>query len=73
MLLTLIQPTAGTIEIFGMDIRKHREEILRQVGAVIERPDLYKYLSALENLRLFARLSGSETIYRSVDVATSKE
>jgi ABC-type multidrug transport system ATPase subunit len=58
MLLTLIQPTAGTIEIFGMDIRKHREEILRQVGAVIERPDLYKYLSALENLRLFARLSG---------------
>ncbi|MBO9632888.1 MAG: ABC transporter ATP-binding protein [Chitinophagaceae bacterium] len=58
MLLTLIQPTAGTIEIFGMDIRKHREEILRQVGAVIERPDLYKYLSALENLRLFAKLSG---------------
>lgn len=58
MLLTLIQPTAGTIEIFGMDIRKHREEILRQIGAVIERPDLYKYLSALENLRLFAKLSG---------------
>lgn len=58
MLLTLIQPTAGAIEIFGMDIRKHREEILRQVGAVIERPDLYKYLSALENLRLFAKLSG---------------
>jgi ABC-2 type transport system ATP-binding protein len=48
MLLTLIQPTAGTIEIFGMDIRKHREEILRQVGAVIERPDLYKYLSGLK-------------------------
>lgn len=58
MLLTLIQPTAGTIEIFGMDIRKHREEILRQVGAVIERPDLYKYLSAIENLNLFAKLSG---------------
>ena len=58
MLLTLIQPTAGSIEIFGMDVHKHRGEILRQVGAVIERPDLYKYLTALENLRLFARLSG---------------
>ncbi|NML20506.1 ABC transporter ATP-binding protein [Pseudoflavitalea sp. G-6-1-2] len=58
MLLSLIQPTEGTIEIFGMDLRKHRSEILRQVGAVIERPDLYKYLTALENLQLFAKLSG---------------
>lgn len=58
MLLTLISPTAGDIEIFGMDIRKHRKEILRQVGAIIERPDLYKYLSGLENLKLFAAMSG---------------
>jgi len=58
MLLTLIQPTAGDIEIFGMDLRTHRREILRKVGAVIERPDLYKYLSAYENLSLFARMSG---------------
>lgn len=58
MLLTLISPTAGDIEIFGLDIRKHRKEILRQVGAIIERPDLYKYLSGLENLKLFAAMSG---------------
>jgi len=31
---------------------------LRNVGAVIEKPDVYKYLSAYENLELFARLSG---------------
>jgi ABC-2 type transport system ATP-binding protein len=41
-----------------MDLNKHRKEILQQVGAVIERPDLYKYLSAYENLSLFARMSG---------------
>jgi ABC-type multidrug transport system ATPase subunit len=58
MLLTLIAPTAGEIKIFGMDLRTHRREILRKVGAVIERPDLYKYLTAYENLSLFARMSG---------------
>ena len=58
MLLTLISPTAGEIRIFGMDLRTHRRDILRRVGAVIERPDLYKYLTAWENLSLFARMSG---------------
>jgi ABC-2 type transport system ATP-binding protein len=58
MLLTLIEPTNGKIEIFGSDLFRHRNEILRQVGAIIEKPDLYKYLTALENLSIFARLSG---------------
>ncbi|NCI48873.1 ABC transporter ATP-binding protein [Sediminibacterium roseum] len=58
MLLTLIKPTQGTVEIFGKELSKHRNEILREVGAVIEKPDVYKYLSAYENLKLFARLSG---------------
>jgi len=58
MLLTLISPSEGEIELFGMNLRSHRKEILRQVGAVIERPDLYKYLSAYENLLLFAKMSG---------------
>jgi ABC-type multidrug transport system ATPase subunit len=42
----------------GQPLNTHRNEILRQVGAVIEKPDLYKYLSGYENLSLFARLSG---------------
>jgi ABC-type multidrug transport system ATPase subunit len=58
MLLTLVRPTTGNIEIFGLDLHKERIKILRQVGAVIEKPDLYKYLSAYENLSLFARMSG---------------
>lgn len=58
MLLTLVKPTDGEINIFGMDLYKHRKEILRQTGAIIERPDLYKYLSARENLRIFSRISG---------------
>ncbi len=58
MMLTLIAPTSGSIELFGMNLKTHRNEILKQVGAVIEKPDVYKYLSAYENLKLFAKLSG---------------
>jgi ABC-type multidrug transport system ATPase subunit len=58
MLLTLITPSSGEIELFGYNLKTHRKEILNQVGAVIERPDLYKYLTAYENLLLFARMSG---------------
>ncbi|MFN8289278.1 MAG: ABC transporter ATP-binding protein [Chitinophagaceae bacterium] len=58
MLLTLIEPTSGEIEIFGLNLRKHRKEILRKTGAIIERPDLYKYLTALENISILSRLSG---------------
>ena len=58
MLLTLVTPTSGRIEIFGMDLRRQRQAVLRQIGAVIEKPDLYKYLTGAENLKLFARMSG---------------
>ena len=58
MLLTLITPTEGNMELFGLPLQSHRKEILQQIGAVIEKPDVYKYLSAYENLKLFARLSG---------------
>ncbi len=58
MLLTLVEPGSGEIEIFGMDLKKKRREILRQTGAIIEKPDLYKYLTATENIRIFSRLSG---------------
>lgn len=58
MMLTLIRPTAGDINFFGQSVFSHRNMILKQVGAVIERPDLYKFLSAYDNLNIFARLSG---------------
>jgi ABC-type multidrug transport system ATPase subunit len=56
MLLSLIHPTEGHIEIFGKSLSEHRSAILEQVGAVIERPDLYPYLTAKEHLTLFAKL-----------------
>lgn len=58
MLLTLIRPSSGSIRMFGMDLSRHRSDILARVGAVIEKPDLYGYLTGRENLRILARLSG---------------
>jgi ABC-type multidrug transport system ATPase subunit len=58
MLLSLVAPSEGEINIFGKNLDTHRSEILRRVGAVIEKPDLYKYLSAYDNLSIFARMSG---------------
>lgn len=58
MLLSLISPTSGDITMFGKKLSTHRSEILKQVGAVIEKPDLYKYLTAYDNLAIFAKMSG---------------
>ena len=58
MLLTLIKPTSGSIRILGKELTHHRKEILQHVGAIIEKPDLYNYLTALENISILARLSG---------------
>lgn len=58
MLLSLVRPSEGDIRIFGLDLFTHRKEILRKTGAIIEKPDLYKYLTAKENLNLFALMSG---------------
>ena len=58
MLLTLIQPTSGEIFVLGKNIQKHRREILRQVGSIIEKPDFHLYLSAFNNLKIQAQLCG---------------
>ena len=58
MLLTLVLPTEGHIQIFDKELQQYRLEILRNTGAIIERPDLYNYLTALENLQIMAKLSG---------------
>lgn len=58
MLLTLIKPSSGSISIFGKNLYTHRSEILKNTGAIIEKPDLYKFLTAYENLSIFAKISG---------------
>ena len=64
MMLTLIEPTSGDIKIFGKSLHENRHDILSKIGAVIERPDLYKYLTAYENLKLFAKMSNVHVTHK---------
>lgn len=57
MLLGFAEPTSGKISLFGEEGRGRRR-MLSRVGALIERPDFYKYLSAYKNLEIIARISG---------------
>jgi ABC-2 type transport system ATP-binding protein len=59
MLLGLVRPTAGGAEVLGVSIRHNLHSALRRVGAIIENPAFYPYLSGSDNLRIFARISGN--------------
>jgi len=58
MSLGLIEPTSGSVEILGKEVRRHRTEILPRVGALVESPALYGYLSGRDNLRVVGDLLG---------------
>jgi ABC-2 type transport system ATP-binding protein len=53
LVLGLLSQQQGSIEIFGMSLRRHRMEILRRVGSSIESPSIYAHLTARENLAIW--------------------
>lgn len=55
MIMSLIKPSSGSIRLLGKSLSEHRNEVMRNIGCIIEKPDFYGYLSAKENLKLFAR------------------
>jgi len=57
MILGLIAPTWGNVEVFGLEAQHNLPAILPRVGALMENPGLYPYLSGRDNLNVFARLS----------------
>jgi len=60
MLLTLIKPESGTINLFGKSLKNERKSILSCIGALVEKPDFYNYLSAYKNLEILSRLYTKE-------------
>ncbi|WP_054026198.1 ATP-binding cassette domain-containing protein [Bacillus sp. FJAT-28004] len=61
MLLGLIQPSGGSVHIFGQPLKKERLSILRRVGSLVEYPSYYGHLSAVDNLEAIRRILGSPT------------
>ena len=56
LLLGLLKPTAGSFSLFGL--HGHHDATLRRVGAIIETPSFYPYLSGRQNLTYFQMASG---------------
>ena len=59
MLVGLIRPTAGTATVCGFDIQRDFEKAMRNVGCIVETPDLYRFMTGRENLEHFARMLGT--------------
>jgi ABC-2 type transport system ATP-binding protein len=58
ILTSLILPTSGKAYIDGIDITTHPEQALSRIGAIIETPEFYSYLTPEDNLSYFGRLRG---------------
>lgn len=59
MLLGLVRPTSGTSRVLGLDTSSDLEPILARTGSIIENPTFYPFLSGRDNLRVIARITGS--------------
>ncbi|GBL35814.1 uncharacterized ABC transporter ATP-binding protein YhcH [Filimonas sp.] len=67
MIMALIKPTSGSIQLFGQSLQDKRDEIMRKIGCIIEKPDFYGYLSAKENMKLFARAHRLDYVDKQYD------
>jgi ABC-2 type transport system ATP-binding protein len=59
MLLSLIKPSGGNIKLFGKSLKENRIEILKKIGAIVEKPDFYGYMTAYKNMEILGKISGS--------------
>lgn len=67
LILGLQKIDKGTVKINGYDITTDFEKAIEKVGAIVENPDLYMYLSGYKNLKMIARM------YKNVDTARINE
>ncbi len=58
MVLGLIRPTAGRVEVAGLDVLRNASQVLPRIGALVEAPALYAYMSGRDNLRAFGYVLG---------------
>ncbi|NNV07240.1 ABC transporter ATP-binding protein [Geobacillus sp. C56-T2] len=69
MLVGLIRPTSGTVMIGGYDLHRQFTEAIRQIGCIVENPEMYPYLTGWENLEHFARMMPGIGADRIMEVA----
>ena len=68
MIVGLIKPTEGSVTICGYSVVHDFVKALSNIGCIIESPDMYKYLTGMENLLQFAAMDKTITQQRIKDV-----
>ncbi|KJR46946.1 ABC transporter, ATP-binding protein [Desulfosporosinus sp. I2] len=68
MIVGLIKPTEGSVTICGYSVAHDFVKALSNVGCIIESPDMYKYLTGMENLLQFAAMNKTVSQQRIKDV-----
>lgn len=58
MIVGLLSIDHGDIIVNGYSVKKEFEKSMQYIGAIVENPDMYEYLSGYENLKLKARIYG---------------
>ena len=56
MILGLLSIDEGSIKVNGFDVKKNFEKAMEYIGGIVENPDMYGYMSAVDNLKLFAKI-----------------
>lgn len=68
MIVGLSKITEGNIYVGGRSVRQDFKDAMRNVGCIVENPDMYKYMSGLDNLRIFAKMYDNVTEERIREV-----
>ncbi len=68
MIVGLLDVDSGNISVEGFDIGRNFEKAMRHVGGIVENPELYKYLTGMQNLRQYARMRQGITQQRIDEV-----
>ncbi|WP_010198084.1 ABC transporter ATP-binding protein, partial [Bacillus sp. m3-13] len=68
MMVGLMSITSGDIHIDGASIKTDYEKAVRQVGAIVENPEMYKFLTGYQNLKQYARMMPGITAERLDEV-----
>ncbi|WP_028391917.1 ABC transporter ATP-binding protein [Bacillus cihuensis] len=69
MLVGLMKITSGDIFIDGHSVKSNYEEAIAKVGAIVENPEMYKFMSGYDNLKHYARMTKGVTMERIDEVA----
>ncbi len=71
MMVGLMKMTSGDILIDGLSVSEKRSATAQKLGAIVENPDFYSYMSGLDNLRYFAKLQDKKIGRQTIDEVVS--